>query len=62
MTDIIITFDTEDYVNPKGADGILRASKIVRESGFMPCHNVVAWLAQALVKWGRDDVIEELKM
>jgi len=61
MTDIIITFDTEDYVNPKGADGILRASKIVREAGFMPCHNVVAWLAQALVKWGRDDVIEELK-
>ena len=61
MTDMIITLDTEDYVNPKGADGILRASKIIREAGFTPCHNVVAWLAEALVKWGRDDVIDELK-
>ena len=61
MTDLIISFDTEDYVNPKGADGILRPSQMVREAGFMPCHNVVAWLAQALVKWGRTDCIEELR-
>ncbi|MBE6650418.1 MAG: hypothetical protein E7613_03805 [Ruminococcaceae bacterium] len=61
MTDLIFSFDTEDYVNPKGADGILRASKMIREAGFMPCHNVVAWLAEALVKWGRQDVIDELK-
>lgn len=61
MTKLIFSFDTEDYVNPKGADGILRASKRVREAGYTPCHNVVAWLAEALVKWGRQDVIDELK-
>ncbi len=61
MTDLIFSFDTEDYVNPKGADGIIRASKMIREAGYTPCHNVVAWLAQALVKWGRQDVIDELK-
>lgn len=61
MTELIISFDTEDYVNPHAADGILRASKIVREAGFMPCHNVVARTAEALVKWGRQDVIDELK-
>lgn len=61
MTDLIFTFDTEDYVNEKGADGIVRASKIIREAGFTPCHNVVGWLAEALQKWGRTDCIEELK-
>lgn len=61
MTDLIFTFDTEDYVNEKGADGIIEASKMVRDAGFTPCHNVVAWLAEALVKWGRQDCIDELK-
>ena len=61
MTDIIFSFDTEDYVNPKGADGIIRASKMIREAGYTPCQNVVAWLAEALVEWGRQDVIDEIK-
>jgi len=61
MTALIFSFDTEDYVNPHAAEGILRASKTVREGGFLPCHNVVAKLAENLVKWGRQDVIDELK-
>lgn len=61
MTDIIFSFDTEDYVNPKGADGIIRASKMIREAGYTPCQNIVAWLAEALVKWDRQDVIDEIK-
>ena len=61
MTDLIFTFDTEDYVNEKVADGIIRASKMIRDAGYTPCHNVVAWLAEALVKWGRQDCIDELK-
>ena len=60
MTDLIFTFDTEDYVNEKGADGIIRASKMVRDAGFTPCHNIVGWLAEALLKWGRQDCINEL--
>jgi len=61
VTEVVISFDTEDYVDPKAADGILRASRIVRDAGFCPCHNVVARLAEALVQWGRQDIIEELR-
>lgn len=61
MTDIIFSFDTEDYVNPKGADGILRVGRILREAGIKGCFNTVGWLAEALVRWGRQDVIEELR-
>jgi len=61
MTDVIFSFDTEDYVNPKGADGILRTGRILREHGVKGCYNVVGWLAEALEKWGRTDVIEELR-
>ena len=62
MTNIIFSFDTEDYVNEKGADGIVRAGKILRENGIRGCYNVVGWLAGALKKWGREDAIEELRM
>ena len=61
MTNVIFSFDTEDYVNPHAADGILRVSRIVREAGFTPCHNLVARTAEALEKWGRQDVLDELK-
>ena len=61
MTKVVISFDTEDYVNPVGADGILRTAEALREAGVRGCYNIVAWLAQALVKWNRTDVLEALK-
>ncbi len=61
MTKIIFSLDTEDYVNEAAADGIIRASRIIREAGARPCHNVVARLAEALIKWGRKDCIDEIK-
>ncbi len=61
MTDVIFSFDTEDYVNPRGADGILRVATILREAGHKGCFNIVGWLAEALTKWGRQDVIDELR-
>jgi len=61
MTNIVISFDTEDYVNPAGADGILDMATILREENVRGCFNLVAWTAQALVKWGRQDVIEALR-
>ncbi len=61
MTDIVISFDTEDYVNPVGADGILDVATFLKEENIRGCFNIVGWLAQALVKWGRQDVIEALK-
>ncbi|MBQ4051216.1 MAG: hypothetical protein IJD13_06255 [Oscillospiraceae bacterium] len=62
MTNIVFSFDTEDYVNEKGADGIVRAGRILRENGIKGCYNVVGWLAEALEKWGREDAIEELRL
>ncbi len=61
MTKLVFSLDTEDYINPHAADGIIRASKLIREAGFTPCHNVVGRLAEALVKWNRQDVIDEIK-
>ena len=60
MTYIVFSFDTEDYVNPHAADGILRCAEILRSEGIRGCFNVVAKLAEALVKWGRQDVIDAL--
>ena len=61
MTRLIFSFDTEDYVNPNAADGILYCAEILRKNGVVGCFNVVGRLAQALVKWNRPDVIEALK-
>ena len=61
MTKIIFTFDTEDFVNDFTADSILRAARLLREAGAKGCFQIVGLLAEALVKWGRQDVIDELK-
>lgn len=61
MTDIIFSFDTEDYVNPNAAEGILNAARLLREEGVCGCFNVVGLLAEALVEWGRQDIIDELR-
>lgn len=61
MTDVLFTFDTEDYVNPDGADAILRTCQILQSENVRGCFNIVGKLALALEKWGRQDVIEALK-
>ena len=61
MTKVFISFDTEDYVNPHGVDGIIKTAAIHEKHGVVGCYNVVARLAQALVRWGRQDAIEALK-
>lgn len=61
MTYITFSFDTEDYVNSVGADDILRISALLKKHNITGCFNVVARLAEALKKWGRQDVIAALK-
>ena len=61
MTKLIFSFDTEDYVNPIGADGIADVAGMLEEYGYKGCFQVVALLAQALQKWGRQDIIDRLK-
>lgn len=60
-TKIIFSFDTEDFVNEYAAESILRCARILREEGAKGCFQIVALLAEALKKWGRQDVIDELK-
>jgi len=62
MTDIIFSFDTEDYVNPHAAEGILNSARLLRDEGIRGCYNVVGMLAEALVEWGRQDIIDELRL
>ena len=61
MTYLVFSFDVEDYVNPNAADGILWTAELLRRAGVRGCFNIVARLAEALVEWGREDVIEALK-
>ena len=61
MTYLVFSFDVEDYINPNAADGILWSAELLRKAGIRGCFNIVARLAEALVAWGREDVIEALK-
>lgn len=61
MTYIVFSFDVEDYVNPNAADGILWTAELLRRAGVRGCFNIVGRLAEALVEWGREDVIEALR-
>ena len=60
MTDVIFSFDTEDYVDRAGADAILRAAELLRAENVRGCFNIVGRLAEALPAWGRQDVIDAL--
>ena len=61
MTNVILSFDTEDIINERGADGILRCARILREEGIRGCFNIIGLLPDVLLSWGREDIIQELK-
>ena len=60
MTNVILSFDTEDIINERGADGIFRCARILREEGVKGCFNIIGLLPDVLLAWGREDVIREL--
>ncbi|MBO5212066.1 MAG: hypothetical protein J6B60_00835 [Clostridia bacterium] len=60
MTDIIFSFDTEDFTSSRSADGILYEANLFKEEGVVGCFQVVGLLAKQLKEWGRTDVIEAL--
>ena len=60
MTDIIFSFDTEDFTSSRAADGILYEANLFREEGVTGNFCVVGLLAKHLKDWGREDVIEAL--
>jgi len=61
MTDIVFSFDTEDFTCERAADAIYREAKILEEEGVKGCFCLVGLLADQLVRWGREDVLEALK-
>ena len=60
MTDIIFSFDTEDFTSSRAADGILYEANLFKEEGVKGCFCVVGLLAKHLKEWGREDVIKAL--
>lgn len=61
MTEIIFSFDTEDFTSNKAADGILREAEILKKHGVRGSFCLVGLLAEQLEKWGRNDVLDALK-
>lgn len=61
MTDVILSFDTEDFTSNEAADAIYREAEILREEGVKGNFCLVGLLAKQLENWGRTDVLEALK-
>ncbi len=62
MTEIILSFDTEDFTNPgPSADAIRTEAEILRSEGVKGCFVCVGLLARMLKENGRFDVIEALR-
>lgn len=61
MTEVIFSFDTEDYTNPGSDEAILRLAEVLQAEGIQASFNMVAALAEALVERGRQDILEALR-
>lgn len=61
MTDIIFSFDTEDFTSDTGANAIVTEAEILRKHNIRGCFCLVGLLARQLTAWGRTDVIEALR-
>ncbi len=61
MTDIIISFDTEDFTSSRAADAIRDEAEMLRSLGIKGCFCIVGLLAKQLKAWGRYDVLDALK-
>ncbi len=60
MTDIIFSFDTEDFTSNVAADAIYEEAEILRKEGVKGGFCIVGLLAKQLLNWGREDVSKAL--
>ncbi len=60
-TELIFSFDTEDFTSNTAADAILTEAEILRSEGVRGCFCLVGLLADQLVNWGRKDVLDALR-
>ena len=59
-TEVLFSFDSEDYTSQRNADAILALATMLSEEGVTGHFAVVGLLAQQLVRWGRQDVLDAL--
>lgn len=57
VTDVILSFDSEDYLTPQAADAELWWAKALRERGLRGSWQLVGELVRSLVATGRSDVL-----
>lgn len=60
MTEIIFSFDTEDFTSNTAANSILEEANILRENGIKGNFVIVGLLAWQLKNWNRRDIVEAL--
>lgn len=60
-SEVIFCFDTEDFTCRRNADGIVTLAKICEDEGIKGHFMVVGYLADQLVKWGRQDAIDAIR-
>jgi hypothetical protein len=61
MVEIILSFDTEDYMSPYSDNAILKIAQILKEENIKGCFNIVGELARTLRQRNRDDIISLLQ-
>ena len=60
-TEVLVSFDTEDFTDPRADDAIRELADICTEEGVTAHFEVVGLLAEALERRGRSDVIDAVR-
>ena len=60
-TEIIFSFDTEDFTSCAAQDAVVREAELLRSEGIRGGFCVVGLLAKQMMAWGREDVREALR-
>ena len=61
VTEVLFSFDTEDFTSPASAEGIKELAELMTEEGVTAHFVTVGYLARALRDWGRDDIVKAME-
>ena len=61
MTDVLFSFDTEDFTSATAADAIYTEAELLRTEGIRGGFCIVGLLAEQLRRWGRNDIANALQ-
>jgi len=61
VTEVLFSFDTEDFTSPAAAEGIKDLAVLMSEEGVTGHFVTVGYLARALRDWGRDDIVKAME-